>query len=108
MNGYVHFDADGDIAVIRIDNPPVNAGSIEVRSGILRSIERVAADPALKAAILIGVGKTFIAGSDLREFGQPLASPTRKSPTPRCDRGDRGLPETGRRGVARCGARWRV
>ncbi|ENO97464.1 3-hydroxyacyl-CoA dehydrogenase [Thauera phenylacetica B4P] len=75
MNGYVHFDADGDIAVIRIDNPPVNAGSIEVRSGILRSIERVAADPALKAAILIGVGKTFIAGSDLREFGQPLASP---------------------------------
>lgn len=75
MSGIVHFEIDGDIAVITIDNPPVNAGSLEVRSGLLDCIKRLSADPALHGAILIGAGKSFIAGSDLREFGQPLVDP---------------------------------
>lgn len=75
MNSLVRMEKDGDIAVIVIDNPPVNAGSLGVRQGILSCIAQVCADPALAGAVLIGAGKTFIAGSDLKEFGTPLEDP---------------------------------
>ena len=71
----VHLERDGDIAVIVIDNPPINAGSTAVRQGILAALQQFEADLTLQAAVLIGAGNTFIAGSDLREFGQPLADP---------------------------------
>ena len=64
-----------DVAVLTIDNPPVNAGSLAVRQQLLEAIERNGADPAIKAIVIIGGGKSFIAGSDLREFGQPLEAP---------------------------------
>ncbi|RJG44446.1 hypothetical protein D3Y55_09365 [Mesorhizobium sp. DCY119] len=64
-----------DIAVVTIDNPPVNAGSHAVRSGLVAALAEIAADTAITGVILIGAGKTFIAGSDIREFGQPLADP---------------------------------
>ncbi|CAH1690511.1 hypothetical protein CHELA1G11_20703 [Hyphomicrobiales bacterium] len=64
-----------DVARIVIDNPPVNAGSLAVRAGLLKAIEEVAASPAITAAVLIGAGTTFIAGSDIKEFGAPLADP---------------------------------
>ena len=73
--GTVRLERDGGVAVIIIDNPPVNAGSTAVRRGLLDAIAAVAADPGMEAAVLIGAGKTFIAGSDLREFGQPLEEP---------------------------------
>lgn len=73
--GTVRLERDGGVAVIVIDNPPVNAGSTAVRRGLLDAIATVAADPGVEAAVLIGAGKTFIAGSDLREFGQPLEEP---------------------------------
>ncbi|XHO84583.1 3-hydroxyacyl-CoA dehydrogenase NAD-binding domain-containing protein (plasmid) [Azospirillum sp. A29] len=73
--GTVRLERDGGVAVIVIDNPPVNAGSTAVRRGLLDAVATVAADPDLEAAVLIGAGKTFIAGSDLREFGQPLEEP---------------------------------
>ncbi|MFP5517896.1 MAG: 3-hydroxyacyl-CoA dehydrogenase NAD-binding domain-containing protein [Alphaproteobacteria bacterium] len=73
--GTVRLERDCGVAVIVIDNPPVNAGSTAVRRGVLDAIATVAADPELEAAVLIGAGKTFIAGSDLREFGQPLEEP---------------------------------
>jgi 3-hydroxyacyl-CoA dehydrogenase len=69
------MERDGGVAVIIIDNPPVNAGSTAVRRGLHDAIATVAADPGIEAAVLIGAGKTFIAGSDLREFGQPLEEP---------------------------------
>ena len=75
MSELVHFERDGDIAVIIIDNPPVNAGSIEVRNGVLAGIRELTEDASLRAAVLIGAGKTFIAGSDLKEFGKPLVNP---------------------------------
>ncbi|CAM3391397.1 3-hydroxyacyl-CoA dehydrogenase NAD-binding domain-containing protein [Paracidovorax anthurii] len=71
----VRLERDGDVAVIWIDNPPINAGSAAVRTGLLHAVDAVARDESLVAAVLIGAGKTFIAGSDLREFGQPLAEP---------------------------------
>lgn len=75
MNSKVHLQRDGDIAVIVIDNPPINAGSAEVRRGLLAAIGSFQTDANLQAAVLIGAGNTFIAGSDLREFGQPLDEP---------------------------------
>lgn len=71
----VRVERDGDIAVIVIDNPPINAGSTAVRQGILAGVQQLQADATLHGAVLIGAGSTFIAGSDLREFGQPLAEP---------------------------------
>ena len=64
-----------DIMVITVNNPPINAGSTEVRQGLLSAIEQLASDPQLKAAVLIGGGNTFVAGSDIKEFSQPLAQP---------------------------------
>ncbi|GAA0769874.1 3-hydroxyacyl-CoA dehydrogenase NAD-binding domain-containing protein [Ideonella azotifigens] len=71
----VRLERDGDIAVIVIDNPPINAGSAAVREGLMSAIATVRAEDSLRGAVLIGASNTFIAGSDLREFGQPLAEP---------------------------------
>jgi 3-hydroxyacyl-CoA dehydrogenase len=71
----VHLERDGDVAVVVIDNPPINAGSTEVRRGLLDAVESVQRDDSIVAAVLIGAGTTFVAGSDIREFGQPLAEP---------------------------------
>ena len=79
VNGAAHspvrVDRDGSVAVIVIDNPPVNAGSFDVRLGLLEAIRTVAADNAIDAAVIIGAGSTFVAGSDIREFGKPLEEP---------------------------------
>ncbi len=71
----VAVERDGEVLVILIDNPPINAGSLSVRRGVLDAIGMLAEDPALRAAVIIGQGTTFIAGSDLREFGKPLEEP---------------------------------
>ena len=71
----VRFEPDGDIAVIVIDNPPVNAGSTAVRAGLRDAVARLAADDGLVAGVIIGSGGTFVAGSDIREFGKPLQPP---------------------------------
>ncbi len=70
MSDLVHVTQDNDIAIITVNNPPVNALSQGVRAGIAEAIEQVAKDPAFKAAVLIGAGKTFVAGADIKEFGQ--------------------------------------
>ena len=72
---HVRLERDGDIAVIVIDNPPINAGSAAVREGLMAAIAAVEADAGLQGAVLIGAGSTFVAGSDLREFGRPLTEP---------------------------------
>ncbi|HSV46374.1 MAG TPA: enoyl-CoA hydratase/isomerase family protein, partial [Ramlibacter sp.] len=71
----VRLERDGDVAVVVIDNPPINAGSAAVREGLMAAISVVKSDDSLHGAVLIGAGNSFIAGSDLREFGQPLAEP---------------------------------
>jgi 3-hydroxyacyl-CoA dehydrogenase len=68
MNELVQFNKDRDIAIITINNPPVNALSPGVLESILAAIETVERDPEIKAAMLTGAGTTFIAGADIKEF----------------------------------------
>ncbi len=70
MPELVKLTRQGDIAIITIDNPPVNALSPGVPEGIQSSIRSAADDPQVRAIILIGAGQTFIAGADIREFGK--------------------------------------
>ncbi|MEP1209995.1 MAG: 3-hydroxyacyl-CoA dehydrogenase NAD-binding domain-containing protein [Rhizobiaceae bacterium] len=73
MTHSVSTEMRGDIAVIWIDNPPVNALSFHVRQGIVA--ELAAAQSTAKAVVLAGRGGTFIAGADIREFGKPMIDP---------------------------------
>jgi 3-hydroxyacyl-CoA dehydrogenase len=66
----VQVTRDGDIAVISINNPPVNALSPGVPEGVAEALERIAKDDDVKAAVLMGAGKTFVAGADIKEFGK--------------------------------------
>lgn len=68
MDELVKLTQMDDIAVITIDNPPVNALSPGVPEGIVRSVEAAGTDPAVRAIVIIGAGSTFIAGADIREF----------------------------------------
>ncbi|MDF0601372.1 3-hydroxyacyl-CoA dehydrogenase NAD-binding domain-containing protein [Psychromarinibacter sp. C21-152] len=70
----VTYEMRDGIAVLRIDNPPVNVISHAVRSGIVDAIDRATADGA-RGAVLTGAGRCFVAGSDLSEFGKPIAAP---------------------------------
>ncbi len=58
------------VAVITIENPPVNALSPGVPEGILAHVQTAGADPAVQSIVIIGGGRTFIAGADIREFGK--------------------------------------
>ncbi|KPP80990.1 MAG: 3-hydroxyacyl-CoA dehydrogenase [Rhodobacteraceae bacterium HLUCCO07] len=75
MSDQVTLTRDGDIAVVTVDNPPVNALGAAVRQGLSKAMEEIDADDAIKAAIIIGAGRTFPAGADIREFGQPPQPP---------------------------------
>src|SRR5262244_868194 len=70
MSELVSLTRDGEIAIITINNPPVNALSPGVPEGIGESIANAAQDDAVKGVILIGGGRTFIAGADIKEFGK--------------------------------------
>jgi 3-hydroxyacyl-CoA dehydrogenase len=70
MSELVSLSRDGEIGVITVNNPPVNALSPGVPEGIAAAIEKVTNDDAIKGAVLIGSGQTFIAGADIREFGK--------------------------------------
>src|SRR6516162_8478931 len=67
--GLVRFENVDGIGVITIDNPPVNALSPGVPEGIVETVERGNADPPVKAIVLIGAGRSFVAGADIRTFG---------------------------------------
>jgi 3-hydroxyacyl-CoA dehydrogenase len=70
MSDLVQLSKDNDIAIITINNPPVNALSPGVPEGIGAAIEQIDKDSSVKAAVVIGGGRTFIAGADIREFGK--------------------------------------
>lgn len=66
----------GDVLVVTIDNPPVNALGAAVRQGLLAAMQQAQADAAVAAVLLVGAGKAFIAGADIREFGKPAMPPS--------------------------------
>lgn len=66
---------DQDILVITLDHPPVNALSADVRRDLAAAIEAAQADADVRAVLLVGAGKNFIAGADIREFGKPPKPP---------------------------------
>jgi 3-hydroxyacyl-CoA dehydrogenase len=70
MDHLVQLTIDNDVAIITIDNPPVNALSPEVAKGITAAVEQAGKDVSVKAALLICAGRTFAAGADIKEFGK--------------------------------------
>ena len=70
MNELVQTSKDGEIGILTVNNPPVNALSPGVPEGILAGVEQFENDDTIKAMVLIGGGRTFIAGADIREFGK--------------------------------------
>jgi len=75
MKGTVHYSTDGELAVLRIDNPPVNPLSSGVRQGLHDGLKAAMEDDAVKAVVLYGEGRAFIAGADISEFGGESKGP---------------------------------
>ena len=80
MNPLVTLENRGGVAVVTIDNPPVNALSPGVPEGLDAAFARAEADGEVKAIVVIGAGRTFIAGADIKElefaaWGQPAKLP---------------------------------
>jgi len=71
MSDAVDFTKRGAIGVITVNSPPVNALSAAVRDGLDAAFKAGQADPDIKAMVLMGGGRTFIAGADITEFGKP-------------------------------------
>lgn len=71
----VSIDRQGDIAVVTVDNPPVNALGQALRQGLWDAVSTLDADPVIRAVVLICAGRTFIAGADVTEFGKPPVPP---------------------------------
>ena len=69
MKGTVHYEARGNIALLSIDNPPVNPLSSGVRQGLFDGVSSALADDAIEAIVLTGLHRAFIAGADISEFG---------------------------------------
>jgi 3-hydroxyacyl-CoA dehydrogenase len=71
VNSVTDLSRAGEIAVVTIDSPPVNALSADVRNGLRDGVAKAAADPEVSAIVVICAGRTFIAGADIAEFGKP-------------------------------------
>ena len=67
------YTVQGDLAVITMNNPPVNGLGLETRQAIVAGLEKALADNQIKAIILTGAGKAFSGGADIKEFGSPKA-----------------------------------
>src|SRR6266852_7205400 len=67
------FEARDGVAVLKLDNPPVNSLGHELREALVAGLERANADSAIDAIVLMGSGKGFSGGADIREFGTPKA-----------------------------------
>lgn len=71
----VTLERAGPVLVATVDNPPVNALSHAVRAGLVDAVSALESDPDAKALVIICVGRTFIAGADIREFNKPPMEP---------------------------------
>lgn len=73
--GPVRVIPTAPVALIEIDHPPVNATSQSVRAGLLTAMHEIARNPQVEAVVIACAGRTFVAGADIREFGQPPREP---------------------------------
>jgi len=76
MPGTVALRQDGNVAVIAVDNPPVNALSHDVRTALADGFSRARDDAKTEAIVLTAAGRTFVAGADITEFDKPPMSPS--------------------------------
>jgi 3-hydroxyacyl-CoA dehydrogenase len=76
MGDKVHYRVEERVALLTIDNPPVNALSHPVRAALAGMIDRAAGDEGVDAVVIAAAGRTFPAGADLSEFGKPPGEPT--------------------------------
>ncbi|WP_181296044.1 3-hydroxyacyl-CoA dehydrogenase NAD-binding domain-containing protein [Pseudomonas sp. Q2-TVG4-2] len=76
MTDVVRLEFQGEIALITVNNPPVNALGQAVREGLLQAFQSAEADAQVRAVVLICEGSTFIAGADIKEFGKPPQAPS--------------------------------
>ncbi len=75
INASVDLRQDNGVAVITVDNPPVNALKQEVRAGLAEALRRTRGDAAVEALVIACAGRTFFAGADIAEFGKPPQAP---------------------------------
>lgn len=68
-----HYQVHGDVAVITLDNPPVNGLGLSTRLAVAQGLDRAIDDPAVRAIVVTGAGKAFSGGADIKEFGSPKA-----------------------------------
>ena len=80
MSDLVIHSRTGSVGVITINNPPVNALSPGVPQGILDGVEKFGEDDEVRAIVVIGGGRTFIAGADIKEFGKITSGQKRTGP----------------------------
>ncbi|MEM5471683.1 3-hydroxyacyl-CoA dehydrogenase NAD-binding domain-containing protein [Hoeflea sp. AS60] len=85
MAGNVTYTADGDVAVITIDNPPVNAFGFDVRRGVIEAMDRAEADSTVSSVVLTGGGRVFSGGADITEFGKTPREPSLPDVNTRCE-----------------------
>ncbi len=76
VNDTVRLERRGDVAVLWVEHPPVNAISHAVRAGLVEAVARANAEAGLRGLVLACAGRTFMAGADIREFGRPWAPPS--------------------------------
>ena len=75
LKGKVNYTIQGNIAILEVDNPPVNPLSSGVRAGLSEYIKKANEDDSVQGIILTGAGRSFIAGADISEFGQKPDGP---------------------------------
>ena len=75
LKGKVNYSVSGNIAILEVDNPPVNPLSSGVRAGLFDNIAKANNDDSIEGIILTGAGRSFIAGADISEFGQKSDGP---------------------------------
>lgn len=75
MSDVIGYDREGEIAVLTVRNPPVNALSTAVRQGLLDRVEQAEKDEGVQALLIVGEGRAFFAGADITEFGKPPNPP---------------------------------
>ena len=74
MSEAASYSVRDGIAVITLNNPPVNGLGSVLRPGIMDGIKKAGADPAVKALVIIGSAKAFSGGADIREFNTPKST----------------------------------